>query len=59
MNPLVSPPIKLLCEGIDAILNYCAARAKLVVGLTKRLASIGELSLPCSSSEITGCVYIL
>ena len=43
MNPLQSPPILLMQEGIEPVLKYCAARAKMVEKLTKMLLDEGKV----------------
>lgn len=45
MNLLESPPMALLNEGIETIVKYCTARAKIVLGLSKKLTSSGEILL--------------
>ena len=47
MNPLESPPLFLIHEGIEALVNYCCARGKIVADLTSKLSDFGMYRIPC------------
>ena len=39
MNPLESPPLSLLNEGMETTIKYCAARSHVICNLSKKLTS--------------------
>lgn len=42
MNPLESPPLDLINEGIDTVVNYCHTRGERICHLLKGLKSVGK-----------------